>query len=565
MNNDSTLRTDSSSLSRRSHFLLSYWWILIQLAYACLLLWPLMGRLTTHLPTVDGTCATVPLFNVWTIWWNAESALSLFSNYLNAPMFGGSNDAFVYSEVQPITLVVAPVIWLTGSRVLAYNIYLLLCLTLNGIATTLLLKDFKLSFPIAVVGGMLMQGLPLVHWQLDVLQMVPIWGLLWVILSVFRYFDKPSIKRGLLLGLAFSVNYFLNNHYGYFAILLIPIASIWLINFRHLRHRTFWLGLVGCFLVTAILLLPLLLKQVEVANRFADQRSPLTRLNLSAHLVDFANAYGLQAVNFKPFEDPARVPHWFLGLGTFRTGLGLVGIFIGICTVRYRRLSLFLLTLTLLGVFFSLGPTARWGNISPYDFLLENLPGLSSIRSVYRFGVLTQICLLLSVLILISRITSYSRWAGVVVTLVVFVEVIPYSTQVAAVPDLASHQPLLGWIQENVGDDQVVLHWPLPKGPSMYDYEVTTEQMYLSMFHKRRLLNGYSAYFPDDYYAVVEAFRENEIDKLIILLNESDVRYIISSGSNAKLGMRDDLQSVFRDRSRQDEVYEVIDESSHKK
>lgn len=562
MKSDTTLRIALSTISPRSYFLLRYWWVLLQSTYACLLLWPLGGRLTTHLPLARGTCTTVPLFNVWTIWWNSESALSIFSNYLNAPIFGGSHDAFLYSEIQPITLVVAPVIWLTGSRVLAYNVYLLLCLILNGTVTTLLLRDFKISLSTAVVGGMLMQGLPLVHWQLNVLQMVPIWGLLWVIRCVFLFFDKPGMKRGLLLGLAFSVNYFLNNHYGYFAILLIPVASVWLITSTHLRQRTFWLGVVGCILTSTILLLPLLLKQIEISDRFADQRTPHTRLTLSAHLVDYANPYGWQPVDHELFENRNRVSNWFLGLGVFRTGLGILGILLGICTARYRRLSLFLLTLTLFGIFFSLGPTARWGNICPYGFLLDYLPGLSSIRSVYRFGVLAQICLLLSVLILISRITSYSRLAGIVVTIVVFIEVIPYSTQVAEAPDVSSNEPLLGWIHENVREEQVVLHWPLPKGPSMYDYEVTTEQMYLSMFHRRRLLNGYSAYFPDDYYLVVEAFRANDINKLITLLRESDVRYIISSGSNAELRMREELKRVFQDENSLDEVYEFTDFSA---
>ena len=86
--------------------------------------WPLARFPATKLPTGNTQTETVPLLNLWTIWWNSDRLLHGLKGYWNAPIFHPAEETFAFSEPQPTTILVAPVIWLTGSRVLAYNVYL---------------------------------------------------------------------------------------------------------------------------------------------------------------------------------------------------------------------------------------------------------------------------------------------------------------------------------------------------------------------------------------------------------------------------------------------------------
>ena len=78
------------------------------------------------LPQGTEAAATVPLFTTWTVWWNADRALHFWQGYWDAPIFHPTPDTFAFSEPLATTLVVAPLLWLSGNRILAHNAFLLL-------------------------------------------------------------------------------------------------------------------------------------------------------------------------------------------------------------------------------------------------------------------------------------------------------------------------------------------------------------------------------------------------------------------------------------------------------
>ena len=49
--------------------------------------------------------ATVPLFNLWTIWWNADRLRHGLKDYWDAPIFYPERDTFAFSEPQPTTMI----------------------------------------------------------------------------------------------------------------------------------------------------------------------------------------------------------------------------------------------------------------------------------------------------------------------------------------------------------------------------------------------------------------------------------------------------------------------------
>lgn len=115
--------------------------------------WPLALTATTSFPIGLLGADTVPLLNLWTMWWNSDRLRHGLSGYWNAPLFYPAQNTFALSEPQPVTLIVAPVIWLTGSRVLAYNCYLWLSLIFNGLFAERLLRVAGVSRCVALLGA----------------------------------------------------------------------------------------------------------------------------------------------------------------------------------------------------------------------------------------------------------------------------------------------------------------------------------------------------------------------------------------------------------------------------
>src|SRR5437879_1446659 len=65
--------------------------------------WPLARNLTSAIPLGTEHEATVPIFNLWSLWWTADRAVHGFTGYWDAPIFYPNRGVFTYSEPQPLT------------------------------------------------------------------------------------------------------------------------------------------------------------------------------------------------------------------------------------------------------------------------------------------------------------------------------------------------------------------------------------------------------------------------------------------------------------------------------
>src|SRR5262249_469233 len=117
--------------------------------------WPLATRLTTAIPRGAERESTVPLFSLWTLWWNADRAGHGFVGYWNAPIFHPQASALALSEPQTLAgLLVAP-LWLADAPpALAYNAAVLAFLAANGFFTVRLLEALGAPWWPALVGGL---------------------------------------------------------------------------------------------------------------------------------------------------------------------------------------------------------------------------------------------------------------------------------------------------------------------------------------------------------------------------------------------------------------------------
>ncbi|WP_166830960.1 hypothetical protein [Thalassoroseus pseudoceratinae] len=474
--------------------------------------WPMPKSLTTVLPLGTEPVETVPLFNLWTMWWNADRAAEGFYDYWQSPIFFPAADTFAFSEPQPTTLVVAPLIWMMDTPIAAYNCYLLLALSLNGWSSFRLLRRLEVGWAAAFTGGAMVLLLPFVHWQLGVLQLVPIFGIVWTIHALVDIAHGPNWRNGLRLGLSVAVTYFLCNHYGLFLCLLLVPTTPWLLGRKSFDWRAWGMILFGATICVA-LIGPMVWTQLEVMHRHDWKRSHELIETLSARPSD------LLVPPWKPMSPlpaelvtPREWP-WKLFPGIVKTVLAVVGIFGGLWKSQWRTATVFLLSFGVLAELLALGPFLKINGVQPYWWLFEHVPGIAQVRSVYRFNVFAQLALCFLAAIGVqtlcvefwcrSQERSWGKFGLVVTTCSALVlggwaaaELWPPCQRLHVVTSPEVHRKWIDWVKDNTRSDAIVCGMPFVKGTRAEDYAPEAQWMLHGMLHHRRMTNGYSGFFP---------------------------------------------------------------------
>lgn len=520
---------------------------------AIALTWPLATSLDTAIPQGQESAATVPLFNLWTIWWNADRAASLWSGYWNAPIFAPVPNAFAFSESQPVTGIVAPVVWLTESRALAYNLYLLLTLTANGWSGSLLVRSLTRSRAAGVAGGTALAMLPFVHWQSGVLQLTSLTGILLTLHFLRKFFGDERLVSAAGAGASIAFCYLCCNYYGY-QLGLVLLFSWPLLLTRHSCLRKIVFGLVlGCITAGA-LVLPVVGMQLSVARHHEWNRGRDLVARLSATQDDYWRAVWRGPLS----SDDTEAPHYPLSPGLACVLLATIGAIAGLRKKQTRSFTAFLLAFTAVAAQLSLGPGWMIRGFRPFEQLTDWLPGLSALRSPYRFAVLVQVgCVLLAASSFHRSKSASSRvgssgtelsqstgercvhqpsgkpWRPVLLCLQVvlaggvLLESRPERPQLYELPEYRNEQPWIDWLANKTSPDDIVASLPFPSGRGVSDYQESTVAMLWGTYHQRRLVNGYSGFFPESFVQLKRKTQRFPEDDSIRALRNFDVRWCI--------------------------------------
>lgn len=513
--------------------------------------WPLAASPASKLPMGTTIVSTVPLFNLWTIWWNADRATHGFSGYWDAPIFHPAKASFAFSEPQPTTLLVAPVIWLTGSRVLAYNVYLWVSLVLNGVFAERLLRALGVRSWAAMGGGAAMVMLPIVHWQLDVIQLVPIWGILWTWTACWQVSRLPSIKRGVESGLALGVSFLCCGHHGLFLGLLLA-ASVWILP-RRWRDRRLWSAFAAACVALVVVVAPLAIPMQRAMRQNEFVRKVAMVAQLSALPADYLGASGPALIDVS--EDWLR-PYWRLSPGWIKVGLASIAAIGGLIRRRTRRFTLFLLLTAGLAFVLSLGTNLKLFEWEPWWTLARYVPGFSQVRNVFRFAYFVQmIAVVLSaqavwwMSIIVRRSLQQRRYwrMGLLICLaamstVAAIEVRPRELLLAATPDEVANARWIEFVKTQTPPGRAIACLPYPQAYLAGDYEQTTRWMYYGTFHNVPLANGYSGFFPADYFDTQDALNvPAKVEATLKKLAEQGVYFFVACQFD---GQPEPLQSM---------------------
>jgi hypothetical protein len=467
--------------------------------------WPLLPAIAGALPLGTEHEATVPLFNLWTLWWDADRVPHGFLGLWNAPIFHPLQGTFTFSEpmlLQGVAL--SPLWWLGIPPAAIYNLAILGTLACNGLATRSLARALGAPRGAALVAALAGVTLPYTAKVLGVLPVLPLFGTIWALAALIRFGEKGGWRPAALAVLSFAAQFLAGEQMALLSLPFLLLAGLAALAEQRFRVRS--IATLGALAILgAIVLSPIAGTVSSFHEKYGFTRSEEVVAALSAQPRDFTTRPSSSRLAFPPREDSYAGDTGGLFPGFLLLGLGAAGAWLGWRQGERRIWIVCLLACVAVGGLLALGLNLKIGDWRPFASLREVVPGLRTLRSPFRAVAISQAVLAALAALALARLASWrgstGSKAGRILALALGV--------LAAAENLASPGVLVptpatprtawtNWLRRQPGK-LIVAHVPLPGGLHVSDYEMEAWRMFAQIDHRRPMLNGYSGYFPSGY------------------------------------------------------------------
>ncbi|MEP3479518.1 MAG: hypothetical protein ABJZ55_09745 [Fuerstiella sp.] len=486
------------------------------LVFVCLLL-----NGTLFLPDSIDTKSTkstaVAYFNAWTVGWNADRLKHGMQGYWDSPIFYPVDRTFAFSEPQPATLLVAPLVWLSDSPLVAYKAWLVICLVANGMGGVLICRRLGHRQATQWVAGFSMILLPMSQQRIDVIQLVPVWGMLWFFSTLFLLNRRCSAGRAIECGVSFAACFALCLHHSLFLSLVMSIACV--VFLPKLKNGSFVISSVIAIVVAGVLICPMVLPVLKASQEHGFVRSVKIVERLSAypsHYIASQDNSWLDPLNWfdglKPDAKKSRRFH----LGWIRMLFAVVAVVFCFRQKQNRRWTMFLILTAAAGFVFSLGLHLNLAGWKPWETVQQYVPGFQQVRNVFRFAWFVQIALMLLALSGFDALVNawdrrraktgsgvFAKAMMIMLGCLLAVEVWPEPATAHYVPAAHKHRQWVNFVQQECRAGQPIVCLPMSTGNRLKEMEIETRWMLLGLGHSAPMLNGYSGFFPKPYNHIV--------------------------------------------------------------
>jgi hypothetical protein len=481
------------------------------LALAVVHTWPLATD-PAHLSRNDNGDT---VFNEWVLAWVTHQAPRGLRHLFDANILYPERSTLAFSDALIFqSILAAPILWLGGSPVLAYNLVLIAGLTLSGWAMSVVVRRWTGSWVAGLVAGMIfginghtLTRLP--HLQAQHGEFLPL-----AMLAFDSMLRQPGVRAALQLGAAVAIQ-------GLASIYLLVFTTVALIA-AALSRPAEWIGsrlapvgrslaiAVGC---SALVLVPLLLPYLRVSRDYGFTRGIGGMSFYAANLTDF-------------LATPARIhmATWSAGFfrgnayfpGALALALAAVALISGVA-FRDSRARM-CLAAGAAGLYLSFGT-----KLPGYALLYRLLPLLQAVRQVARFGYLVIFAAAALAgfgVIVVQRRVPSRGWPPVAAALLLAAALEPL-----AAPLGFTYFDRIPAIYQRVPRRPGVVVAELPFYPSAAVF-LHAPYMLNSTANWQPLVNGYTGFLPPSFYDHARAFAAFPQQPAIDALRQSGVTHV---------------------------------------
>lgn len=528
--------------------------------------WPLI--LHAHNGIVGGHGD--PLLNTWIVNWDARTIFTHPSRLFQGNIIFPSRDVLAYSEHQfTLGLIGAPVHFIFRNPILTYNFLVFFCFVASGFGCYLLLKELSGSRWGGLAAGVFYTFCfyhlsQLSHIQIFFMPFIP-----FMVLYLYRYLERGGRWNLFLFGLFLTAQSLTSWH----ALLYCAIAAglLWLWTAAFTRRGADWKRLAwvaAAVVVAALIMLPFVMPYLRAHRRLPGFERSLEEVELYGakaedylRVLDVSVMYGDAPAPFRAggigFENvlyPGATALVLAAAGLFlrrreeEEGRPVYG------PAYFRKGVMFFLIMGALSVLLAFGP--RIGGVeNPFYMVPYRLGLLKFTRVPTRFYNLAALALAAlagygaAKLALRSSLTrgwkGFSGWrigrlTGLALVALLALEILTFNLYVHPIPVYGDVPDVYEWLKEQ-GDVRVIELPTHALGPAgMYDRDLKLapldifeylyregDIMYLSTYHWKKVVNGYSGYSPFSYRRTITEMQGFPSQRSVDLLRGLGVDYVI--------------------------------------
>lgn len=497
-----------------------------------------------------------PLFYAWNLSHNADTMLKGMDAALNTNIFYPLTNTIAYSDtLWGQSIITNPIIWITHNPVLTENIAVILSFPLSAIFMYLLAIYLTgNSFASFAAGIFYAFSYP----RLSQIGHLPMISSEWIplyILYLLKFLDIGKRKYFILL----CIWYVLSTASSiYFSVFLLPITALVIIvdAVKRIRNHTIFdyknrliatLPVIIPFLVVlGIVLFPYIRLKVEYPQI---KRSIDDVTDLRATLADYISVLPTSIIASKFF--PKHINEHVLYPTLTVILLSLIGIAQSVKRNRYIIVSLLLIVASsfILSLgneqSFSIGSFSTGTIKLPYYYLYNLFPVFQIVRVPARFSIFIVLSLSVLAALGVDNVMKKikSKWAVGLLILPFLIEIWQVQTPFVSVPLENSVPKVYTWIRVQP-EPMILAEVPISlfyHGKLMEDqlyipyaalqqsdtYALETYRTYFSAFHKKRMLNGYSGFLPDQYNRMAEALENFPSEYSIAALQDIGITHAV--------------------------------------
>lgn len=492
------------------------------IALAALETWPI-ARNPAHLSRNDNGDAVL---NEWTIAWVVHQATHAPLHLYDANIFYPDRNTLSYSEAMIVqSAFAAPVLWVGGSPVLAYNLVLIAGFALTGWSMCLVISRWTADWAAGTLAGVLFAFNGHTLTRIPQLQAQHVEFLPMALFFLDALLARPRVRHALALAFWFVLQAMTSVHLMVFT--AVAIGASVLVRFEDWIGRRFmpvFGSLAAAAAVAALPLIPYLL--------------PYWRLRYESGLSRPLHELAFYSSSWRSYlGTPSRVHFptwshlWFTGDALFP---GVIGLMLA-CTalylrgpVRDRRVRM-CIAIGVSGVALSFGPS-----FPGYSLLYRFVPVLQGIRVVSRFGYLGIVAVAmlagLGFAALRKRLATRAGRVGTLVTAFI----LPLAVvETLAIPLGLTPFRRIPPFYDQLRNDADAVIVELPLAAPQYAFG-NTSYMLASTVHWRPLVNGYSGLTPPSYYRHFAAMQKfPDLESVRTLQSEGVTRIVVHTDAVA--------------------------------
>lgn len=522
-----------------------FWYALAATAITIVLFLPLSLHPASSVPNVID-----PLFYVWNLSHNAAVPARGPEAIVDTNIFYPLTNTLAYSDsLWGQSILASPIIWMTANPVLAQNILVFFSFVASAITAFFLFRYLTKHTAASLLAGFFYAfSFPRIA-QIGHLPFVTSQWLPLVILGTLAF-----LKQGTTRTLVFAyISYLLSAASSvYFSIFLLPQLGIILLvhSYVWIRQRQtilIWkrMRMLAVWSIPFLLgVLALYFPYIRLATEYPEyKRTLFDTYALRAIPEDYIRVLPTSILKFAGF--PTGSPEHVL----YPTLAVVISAFLGLRALWKKDKILWSIVVVsaLSAYVLSLGAqqTILGKSIQmPYYYLFKATPLFQAVRVPARFGLLVSLYLSIASAFGLQWLISKKQTRLVFVMVgLFFVEVWQTNTPYVTIPDAKSMPAVYAWLSDQP-EQTVIAELPLRlfyNGDAMENqlykrygdltemdnYALETYRMYFSTFHKKRMTNGYSGFFPASYNTFADQVQSFPDVQSILALKSSGADIVI--------------------------------------